>query len=170
MRTLVIGNIHGAYKALIKVLERANAQTDDFLIFLGDYADGWSETLAVFDFLISLKNTHKCLFIKGNHDALCLDFLNNKPMDTMWYFHGGGATEKAYQDVTDAQKLKHIEFIKELKNYHLDDNNRLFVHAGFTNLRGIEFEYFPEMLYWDRTLWELAISVKTPITDNNYPN
>ncbi|CEN50774.1 hypothetical protein CCAN11_2200005 [Capnocytophaga canimorsus] len=35
MRTLVIGDIHGAYKALVQVLERAKIQKDDFLIFLG---------------------------------------------------------------------------------------------------------------------------------------
>ena len=52
MRTLVIGDIHGAPRALIQVLQRADIQHDDFLIFLGDYADGWSETPELLDFLI----------------------------------------------------------------------------------------------------------------------
>lgn len=170
MRILVIGDIHGAYKALNQVLNRANVQNNDQLIFLGDYADGWSETPAVIDFLIELQKTYNCLFIRGNHDALCYKFLNNEPMDEMWYFHGGDATEKAYQKADNQLKIKHIEFLKNLKNYHLDDENRLFVHAGFTNLRGIEYEYFSEMCYWDRTLWELAISVKVSPNDKNYPN
>jgi len=55
MRTLVIGDIHGAPRALIQVLQRADIQHDDFLIFLGDYADGWSETPELLDFLIGYR-------------------------------------------------------------------------------------------------------------------
>lgn len=42
MRTLVIGDIHGALKAVKQVFERANIQPDDTLIFFrGLY--GWME-------------------------------------------------------------------------------------------------------------------------------
>jgi serine/threonine protein phosphatase 1 len=46
-----------------------------------------------------------------------------------------------------------------LENYYLDDKNRLFIHAGFTNMNGIAYEYFPKLFYWDRTLWETALSL-----------
>lgn len=49
-RTLVIGDIHGGFKALKQVLERALVSTSDTLIFLGDYVDGWSESPEVIDF------------------------------------------------------------------------------------------------------------------------
>ena len=52
MRTLVIGDIHGALIALQQVLQRAQITPKDHLIFLGDYADGWSQTPQVLDFLI----------------------------------------------------------------------------------------------------------------------
>ncbi len=170
-RTLVIGDIHGAYKALIQVLERANIRKNDFFIFLGDYADGWSQTPEVLDFLIQFRMQYNCLFIKGNHDALCLDFLKGASMNEMWYFHGGDATERAYKNLSDEVKQRHIRFLtNNLKNYYLDEKNRLFVHAGFTNLRGVDFEYFPEMFYWDRTLWELATSVKVSPKHRKYPN
>ena len=148
MRTLVIGDIHGALRALVQVLERADIQADDYLIFLGDYADGWSETPEVMDFLIGYQKKQRCLFLRGNHDALCREFLLGKEMDTLWRLHGGKATE----------------------NYYLDSKNRLFLHAGFTNLRGIAHEHFEQMYYWDRTLWELACSVSLPKTDKYYPN
>ena len=51
MRTLVIGDIHAAKKALVQVLERAELQADDQLIFLGDYVDAWSEAVETVDFL-----------------------------------------------------------------------------------------------------------------------
>ena len=40
-----------------------------------------------------------------------------------------------------------------------NDKNRLFIHAGFTNINGIEYEYFPKVFYWDRTLWETALAL-----------
>ena len=49
-RTLVIGDIHGALKALLQVFERARITADDKLIFLGDYVDGWSESAQVLDY------------------------------------------------------------------------------------------------------------------------
>ena len=50
-RTLVIGDIHAAKKALVQVLDRADVQADDQLIFLGDYVDAWSEAVETVDFL-----------------------------------------------------------------------------------------------------------------------
>lgn len=170
MRTLVIGDIHGALRALVQVLERADIQADDYLIFLGDYADGWSETPEVMDFLIGYQKKQRCLFLRGNHDALCREFLLGKEMDTLWRLHGGKATEKAYRNVSAERKKAHIDFLNSLENYYLDSKNRLFLHAGFTNLRGIAHEHFEQMYYWDRTLWELACSVSLPKTDKYYPN
>ncbi len=53
----------------------------------------------------------------------------------------------------------------------MDSHNRLFLHAGFTNLRGVGHEYFPKVFYWDRTLWELALSLDPdlPVDSPRYP-
>jgi serine/threonine protein phosphatase 1 len=56
--------------------------------------------------------------------------------------------------------------LKSLENYHLDEQRR-YVHAGFTNVNGVDYEYFPGLFYWDRTLWETALALdKTMATDN----
>lgn len=158
MRTLVVGDIHGGYKALLQVIERAKVTPEDYIIFLGDYADGWSQTPQVLDFLISFEKTHQTTFIKGNHDDLCEQFLRGKTMQEKWFVHGGKATFDAYQNIDNQTKKRHLEFISKMKLYVLDAQNRLFLHAGFTNLRGIEHEYFQESFFWDRTLWETAMA------------
>lgn len=175
MRILVIGDIHGGFRALLQVLERANVTATDQLIFLGDYVDGWSESPQVIDFLIELKQQYSCIFLRGNHDALLLDWLegNVENIDeNLWYKHGGNATVEAYSAVSKEKKARHIEFLKQLQNYHLDEQNRLFVHAGFTNLHGVEFEYFSKLFYWDRTLWETALCIDENLDKNHvlYPN
>ena len=64
-----------------------------------------------------------------------------------------------------------MDFLENLENYYLDANDRLFLHAGFTNLKGVDHEYFKKTFYWDRTLWELALAVDRTLTkdDNKYP-
>ena len=158
-RTLVIGDIHGGLRALNQVLEKANVTQKDTLIFLGDYVDGWSESPQVIDFLIGLSQKQNCIFIRGNHDELLLDWLQSNRDNPLWFDHGGQATVLAYANVDEATKQKHIDFLKNLDNYYLDSSNRLFVHAGFTNLNGVTHEYFPKMFYWERTLWELAVAL-----------
>jgi serine/threonine protein phosphatase 1 len=169
-RTLVIGDIHGGLKAVVQVLERAKITPNDTLIFLGDYVDGWSQSPEVLEFLIDLSQKQNCIFIRGNHDELLLDWLqdNHEHLnEEMWFKHGGKATVDAYLNVSNEVKQTHIQFLKSLQNYHLDEQNRLFVHAGFTNLHGVAYEYFPKLLYWDRTLWEVALCLDETMDENS---
>ena len=170
-RTLVIGDIHGGLRALHQLFERANVNQKDTLIFLGDFVDGWSESPKVLDFLIALNTKNNCVFIRGNHDELLLEWLENSKDNLQWYQHGGEATVLAYTNVDLETKQKHILFLKNLQNYYLDEQNRLFIHAGFTNMNGIAYEYFPKLFYWDRTLWETALSLDTsiPVDSLLYP-
>ena len=152
-------------------LERAAVSHEDKLIFLGDYVDGWSQAVETVDFLIQLRETHNCIFIRGNHDELCLDWLRDGKDNPLWLQHGGGATLASYEKASEATKENHIHFYQGLHNHHLDSKNRLFLHAGFTNLKGIDYEYFTQTFYWDRTLWELARSLNPslPKTHLQYP-
>lgn len=167
-RTLVIGDIHGGLKALHQIFEKAAVTSKDQLIFLGDYVDGWSQSPQVIDFLITLKKSNKCIFIRGNHDELLLKWLKGEGNNEMWYNHGGEATVLAYNKVSDTAKEKHIAFLETLEDYYLDHSNRLFVHAGFTNLNGVEYEYYPRMFYWERTLWETALSLDKSIKTDDF--
>lgn len=171
MRTLVIGDIHSGLKALQQLLQKAAVTKEDHLIFLGDYVDGWSEAVETINFLIELKNTHNCTFIRGNHDELCLNWLKTDEHNDTWVLHGGEATQNSYAGLNDKTKKKHITFLENLENYYLDSENRLFLHAGFTNLKGVDFEYFSKTFYWDRTLWELALAVDRSLEkdDTKYP-
>lgn len=171
MRTMVIGDIHGGLKALKQVLDLAKVTNNDKLVFLGDYVDGWSESPELLDFLIQLNRTHKCVFIRGNHDDLVCDWLENGTENLMWHKHGGESTINAYKNVSDSNKRNHIQFLKSLHNYHIDENQRLFVHAGFSNMNGVEHEYFPNVVFWDRTLWETAMSLNPNLSTNSkfYP-
>ncbi len=173
-RILVIGDIHGGLRALHQIMERANVTANDTLIFLGDYVDGWSESPQVINCLIDLDKKHNCIFLRGNHDELLLDWLENYTEnfdEKIWFKHGGEATLLAYDKESEATKKRHVDFLRSLQNYYHDDQNRLFIHAGFTNLNGIHYEYFSKQFYWDRTLWELAVALDPSIPKDSrlYP-
>jgi serine/threonine protein phosphatase 1 len=171
-KTFVVGDIHGGLKALIEVLEKAKTDVKDTLIFLGDYVDGWSQSPEVLDFLISLKENKNCIFIRGNHDELLLNYLKTNTYNEEWIKHGGKSTIDAYKSVSLETISNHIAFLENLKDYYIDKENRLFIHAGFTNLKGVEYEHFKTLFYWDRTLWETALSLNPNllIDDVFYPS
>lgn len=170
-RTLVIGDIHGALKALIQVMDRANVSPGDTLIFLGDYVDGWSQTPELINYLIELKSIHTCIFLRGNHDDLCYRWLKFGESNDTWLFHGGQTTVDSYAKTSMNIRKIHMHFFENLDNYYIDHENRLFVHAGFTNHNGVKDEYFEKMLYWDRSLWEMVLAMDKNLKkgDRFYP-
>lgn len=158
-RTLVIGDIHGGLKALQQLFTAAAITTSDKLIFLGDYVDGWSESAGVIDFLAELSLTHECIFIKGNHDVWCEDWLRTGLADETWLQHGGIPTINSYKEADADKKMQHLNFLERMPYYHIDDLNRLFIHAGFTSMHGPQKEFHSSNFSWDRTLWEMAITM-----------
>jgi serine/threonine protein phosphatase 1 len=71
---------------------------------------------------------------------------------------GGAATVKSYEGLSTVDKQAHLAFYNRLLNFYEDGQQRLFVHGGFTSLRGPANDRFEGSWYWDRTLWELALA------------
>lgn len=171
MRRFVIGDVHSGLKALKQLLQRARVTPDDHLIFLGDYVDSWSDAFETISFLIDLQKTNHCTFIRGNHDELCRNWIEMGEENPTWLAHGGAATRDSYLRAGKKNWDSHLKFYKSLQNTFIDEQNRLYLHAGFTNLKGIEFEYFKELFYWDRTLWELVKALDPDLKkgDKDFP-
>lgn len=161
-KTFVIGDIHNSAKGLQQVIDNAKPTSKDTIIFLGDYFDGWSEAKETFELLMRLKNQCNCIFMQGNHDEMVFKWLDETAWDSdmlMWQRHGGLATfnsfSKWFEEDGNA-KQQVYEFLKYLKPYHVDDKERLFVHAGFIHVDGAEAQYntCKEDLWWTRQLVE----------------
>ena len=162
-KTFVIGDIHGGLKALKQVLEKVVVSTNDTLIFLGDYVDGWSESAQVLEFVISLSKQQHCIFLKGNHDVWCEDWLRTGNTDKTWLVHGGKETIESYVGVDSVTKQQHLLFFEQMLYYFIGEQNRLFIHAGFTSMYGPKAELNKVNCCWDRTLWEVALTMDKSI-------
>ncbi len=145
MRKFVIGDIHGAHKALLQCFEQSGFDRDkDLLICLGDVADGYSEIPQCFDTLKSIKNL---VYILGNHDQWFLEWGQNGRKPDVWLFQGGSKTISQYNNGVDPD---HLAILKNAKGYHLL-NNMVFVHGGIDP--AIKLEDQPlSTLVWDREL------------------
>ena len=158
-RILVIGDIHGGLKALKQVFQKANVTVADKLIFLGDFVDGWSESAEVMTYLLALEKIQECVFIKGNHDEWCEEWLHSGNADGTWLIHGGKETVDSYAFTNESTRMEHLHFFERMPYYSIDEQNRLFIHAGFTSMHGPQKEFHSSNFSWDRTLWEMAITM-----------
>lgn len=155
-RTLVMGDIHGGYKAMLQVLKRANFDKNtDLLIQLGDVSDGWPETVECVGYLLTLPNL---ISITGNHDVWTYEYLNFGTEATMHVNQGGKATIESYKNamLNDEEYRKHVKFFRNQSPFYIDDENRGFVHGGFQSRLGLGHDPFRSNYWWDRDLITLA--------------
>lgn len=148
-RRLVVGDIHGGYKALTQVLERANFDpNDDLLISLGDICDGWPQVKECVEFFLGLAQYR---FVLGNHDAWFVDYIKTGNAPPVWTQQGGAETLRSYKDGVPE---RHRRFFLDAPPY-LEIDGDLFVHGGFDSRRLLAFQP-TDSLIWDRKLINVA--------------
>ena len=150
MKTFVIGDIHGAHKALQQCLIRSSFDFNlDRLIVLGDVSDGWPQVKESFNELLKIKYLD---YIIGNHDLWMLDWALQGIKDDVWINQGGENTLASYNG--KPVPLPHIELLNNAHLY-LELENKLFVHGGFDPFKPIA-QQKKEFLVWDRQLIQSA--------------
>jgi len=82
-------------------------------------------------------------------------------------YNGGLETVASYQSYSEEQLATHLNFYMKLQNYHIDENNNLFVHAGFSSMHGPSKEVYETNYSWDRTLWETACAMDKHLQKNS---
>lgn len=156
----VIGDIHGAFKALTECFEKVSFDRDnDLLICLGDVCDGWPEVNKVFDELAGIKNL---VYILGNHDKWALDWFLHRRAPAIWTQQGGRATMASYKGEIPAS---HVQLLSGAQLYHILDN-KVFVHGGFNPAKPIS-EQDEDVFLWDRELVYNALRNYFGSTDCN---
>lgn len=160
MRSFVVGDIHGAFRALQQCLERSHFDyKKDMLICLGDVADGWPETKACIN---ELKKIKHLVYILGNHDWWTREWMETGVTDETWLTQGGAATLASYNNKPDK---RHLHFLQKAAPFFLLDK-RLFVHAGIQPDKPLDVNDWDTFL-WDRTLAKRALEhVGLPSAEN----
>lgn len=156
-RIYAIGDIHGCYSPLIKLLQkieidqRFRSERPTSLVLLGDYVDRGPRSRDVCELLYSMRDLDAVHCLKGNHEQTMLDVLRGDERALQfWLRYGGeatllnwGITESLITDVhhgrEDVQTLlaAFAESVSpEIQSWladlptHVCLEDYLFVHAG----------------------------------------
>ena len=93
----ILSDIHGNYNALKAVINKARKNKITSFIFCGDLIGYYYEPKKCLDLLSKLKVD----YIKGNHEIMLDDYLNNKKPVLL----GKGSAKRNYIFVEDAAKI-----------------------------------------------------------------
>jgi serine/threonine protein phosphatase 1 len=149
MGVWAIGDIHGCLRALERLIERISPGEYDKLIFLGDYIDRGPDAKGVVDFLLQLSRRTQCVFLRGNHEQMLLDVIDNNDDIFLWNLNGAQATIRSYRNLIQLEtNEEHMNFYRNTKYYHIE-GKYLFVHGGIRPNVPIEKQE-PRDLIWIR--------------------
>jgi len=171
-----VGDIHGRADLLKIVLGKIDADIEahpapsPLIIFLGDYidrGDSSAEVLSILEKLWLERSQREYIFLKGNHEAAMLDFLDSPETTGEWLRFGGlqtlhsfgvqGINEHASgATLNDAaaelrQKLASQEmFLRVGLRLSAQSGNIFFCHAAIDVTRGLD-DQPEEVLLWGKS-------------------
>lgn len=150
MKTYVVGDIHGAYRALLQCFKRSGFNTkNDRLIVIGDVCDGYPEVRQSINELLKVKH---CDLVIGNHDMWTLDWALRGDKPEIWTSQGGDRTIASYNG--DPMPKAHIDFLKNGQLW-IERDDQVFVHGGFNPDIPLS-SHSAQALVWDRRLLDMA--------------
>ncbi len=163
---------------LVRLIELIQPKASDTLVFLGDYIDRGPDSKGVIDFILGLKDVCNVVALKGNHEAMFIDFLQSPESAGAGLFvlNGGSATLVSYGEKNGSFEIPetHIRFLRELK-LTFETETHIFVHAGVPAkpLSQIDLKHDEMALLWSRQpflssamKWEkVVVHGHTPVED-----
>jgi serine/threonine protein phosphatase 1 len=135
-RVYAVGDVHGRADLLREVFRRIDDDLRSYpadlsvQTFLGDYIDRGPDSRQVVDLLISRRQHHYMVLLKGNHELCALDALIDHEALPQWQQMGGITTLMSYgiipdgRDNLDATQETAMAFRRALPEHH-----RQFLHS-----------------------------------------
>lgn len=167
MGLIAIGDVHGCARSLDALMAELSPKDDDHLVFVGDYIDRGPDSKGVIDLVLELSDEVPCTFLRGNHEALMLDYFDAGEFE-MWRMNGGIETLESYRTGEGRILIpeSHDRFVRETQLY-FETDDFFFVHAGLRadlsvaeNVRRADARVFlwershlgVERLAWEKTV------------------
>jgi serine/threonine protein phosphatase 1 len=126
-RRIFIGDVHGHYDGLLKLLETILPDADDQIYFVGDLIDRGPKSAQVVQLV--RENGFGCVL--GNHEQLLIEAFPDSKVSQLglraWLQSGGQSTVASYSKPEEL--LENLDWIRSLPA-HLDLGDIWLVHAG----------------------------------------
>ena len=173
MGFIAIGDIHGCAATLDTLLDHLAPAPDEELVFVGDYIDRGPDSKGVIDRLLALQETHSCVFLRGNHEALMLDYLDLGAFN-LWRMNGGLQTLQSYASTWRKIEFPepHVDFVRNTRLYY-DTPDFFFVHAGLRpelSVADNQEQGSAEVFLWERSHLEASrLAWEKPVVCGHTP-
>lgn len=188
MALYAIGDVHGCLRTLDDLLGALADDAgrplgpDDTLVFVGDYIDRGPSSPGVIDRMIELEAASEegtgpeCVFLRGNHDQMMLDYVDGAGDSDLWWVNGGRTTLEAYEARGDRRlPPEHVAFLQRTV-LAAEGAGFAFVHAGLDTRRSVADNLEapdPHIVLWTRehlsadlSNWEIPVVCgHTPVTE-----
>lgn len=164
-RVLAIGDVHGMYEKLIKLMDKIRFNPDeDLLIFLGDYIDRGPDPGRCLQYIFALQDQYPDVVVclMGNHEVMMSSYFmqkrgnyNNLIVDYAgsWLDNGGLETLKQLDEMDADTKEELLQWVMNLpvKYQYLD---YFFCHAGVDPDVPLAVQNEFDMLWRRQQWWE----------------
>jgi len=138
-RLFAIGDVHGCRDEMLRLVDALPLDDTDVLVFLGDYVDRGPDSSGVVAELLAVADRWpRTVFLRGNHEDLLLDFLDETfRYGDAFMLNGGRATAASYGlrgpvragELREAIPAAHREFLRRTLPFHRT-TDVVCVHAG----------------------------------------
>lgn len=164
-RVLAIGDVHGMYEKLIKLMDKIRFNPDeDLLIFLGDYIDRGPDPGRCLQYIFALQQQYPDVVVclMGNHEVMMSSYFmqkrgnyNNLIVDYAgsWLDNGGLETLKQLDEMDADTKEELLQWVMNLPvKYQYQDY--FFCHAGVDPDVPLVVQNEFDMLWRRQQWWE----------------
>jgi len=127
-RRLVIGDIHGCKRTLVKLLKKIEFSTNDTLYILGDMINRGPNSKGVLKTLINYRELgYNIVALRGNHEQMLLDIVEKDSENLRSFL----LLQKSTSLLNKKGELK-TEFLEFLKGcpYYVETGNFILAHAA----------------------------------------
>jgi serine/threonine protein phosphatase 1 len=132
-KRFVIGDVHGCYYTLKALIEnQLQPSRHDHVYLLGDSIDRGPYSKTVLDYCLQLDQAgYRITMLRGNHEQMLLDALQDKRIMEIWLTRNGGwATLQSFHAHTIYDIPDHyIELISKMP-YYVELQDFILVHAS----------------------------------------
>ena len=164
-RVLAIGDVHGMYEKLIKLMDKIRFNPDeDLLIFLGDYIDRGPDPGRCLQYIFALQQQYPDVVVclMGNHEVMMSSYFmqkrgsyNNLIVDYAgsWLDNGGLETLKQLDEMDADTKEELLQWVMNLPvKYQYQDY--FFCYAGVDPDVPLAVQNEFDMLWRRQQWWE----------------
>lgn len=162
-RVLAIGDIHGMYDKLIKVMGKIRfAPEEDLLVFLGDYVDRGPDPVKCLQYVFALQQAwpESVVCLMGNHEVMLSSYFMQKrgsytnlivDYADSWLDNGGFETLRQLDALEREKREELVTWVTNLP-VRFQYQDFFFCHAGIDADVPLEVQSEFDML-WKREGW-----------------